>query len=102
MIIKEENSYIIEQVQTRNPGKGSNPTVTRIITKDGLFTIEIFGPHIRPSSIRVIDKKERVTSLWDRLHHELERVAWIMNFDLSEIENMTIDEAKKYLNTTKK
>jgi len=102
MLLKDGESYIIEQVETRNPQKGSNPKVTRVITKDGLFIVEIYGPNIRPSSIRVIDKKERVTSLWDRLHHELERVAWAMNFNLKEIEDMTIEEAKNYIKNKKK
>lgn len=95
MIIKEESTYIIERVHRNNPGKGSSPNITRISTHDGLFIIEIYGPPISPSSIKVTDKTKHKNTFFKNL-------AYIMKLDIDEIGNMTLDEAKEYINLHQK
>ena len=93
MIIESKPGYMIEQEQLHNRGNGSSPVVTRVTRHDGLFCVELIGPKIRPSQIRVIDKQgdtHRNPSFWAYIH-------WVLNFNLHELRGMNPSERKAYI-----
>ena len=91
MLITRGNGYIIERNELINNGKGSNPVVTRVVSEDGLFTVEFIGPRILPSKIRVNCKKPRIEkTTWDRINY-------FLNFDFRKIKHLSIEEKKIFI-----
>ena len=90
MIIKKGAGYIVTQEQSHNNGKGSNPTVTKVIMNDGNTEVNLYGPRIRASSIHVMNKVQPS-------HDWIKKLRYIFNFNLEEIADMPLHTAKKYV-----
>jgi len=80
MILRNGPGYFIEQINE------DGLKITRINLDDGHKIISIADPRIRQSSIRIEIK-------------DLERIPWryLLNFNLEEIANMPLKDAKKYV-----
>ena len=80
MIIRNGQGYFIEQIQE------NGLKITRVCMDDGNKIISIADPRIRQSSIKVEIK-------------DTEHIPWryLFNFNLEEIANMPLSDAKKYI-----
>lgn len=80
MILRNGTGYFIEQI-TENSLK-----ITRVVLDDGNKIISIADPRVRQSSIRV-EIKDNGHIPW----------SYLFNFNLEEIADMPLHDAKKYV-----
>ena len=104
VILEKGHHHFIEQNQAHNPGRGGNPTVTRVVALDGDFIVEIYRP-IKLSSIRVIDKTDgQELTFWEKLEAygdmDLEEIM-DMNLGSKELKEYLSQKRREYITKTK-